>query len=282
MKKIALCISILFLLVTSFAQSSGKIVLNKGQKFIQETSSNVLITQEMMGQSMESKIDIKSANTIEVEDVNDTSYSLINTVTKMKMNMSAMGQDMSYDSDKKDNDSTIGKSMDKVLNNPKNVEISKVGRVINKEETKKKDTEGDGNMMTGMLDNLLNNSSAEGSTLAFQVIPSRAKVGDSWSDSVNNDNLKSNTTYTIKELKGNDATVTVKGSMQVNQKTEAQNMEVTSNSTGGFTGELIIDTKTGIVKRRNTALETTGTVEVMGQQIPMKTKVTSEIRVEGM
>ena len=282
MKKIALCVSALILLVTSFAQSSGKIVLNKGQKFIQETSGNVLITQEMMGQSMESKIDIKSANTIEVADVKDTSYSLITTVTKMKMNMSAMGQDMSYDSDKKDNDSTIGKSMEKILNNPKNVEISKTGKVINKEESEKKDTEADANMMTGMIDNLLNNSSGEASTLMFQVIPEKAKVGYSWGDSVNNDELKSNTTYTIKELKGNDATVTVKGSMQVSKKAQAQNMEFTSNSTGGFTGELVIDTKTGVVKQRNTTLETTGSVEAMGQQIPMKTKVTSEITIESM
>jgi len=193
-----------------------------------------------------------------------------------------MGQDMSYDSDKKDNDSTIGKSMEKILNNPKNVEISKTGKVINKEESEKKDTEADANMMTGMIDNLLNNSSGEASTLTFQVIPEKAKVGYSWSDSVNNDELKSNTTYTIKELKGNDATVTVKGSMQVSKKAQAQNMEFTSNSTGGFTGELVIDTKTGVVKQRNTTLETTGSVEAMGQQIPMKTKVTSEITVESM
>src|SRR5688572_9706634 len=142
MKKLALSIPLLFFVFAiSFAQSSGKIVLIKGQKFLQETVGNVLISQEIMGQSMESKIDMKSTNTIEVKDVKDTSYSLINTITKMKMDMSAMGQNMSYDSDKKDNDSAISKSMGKVLNNPKTVDINKMGKVINKTEDEKKEAD---------------------------------------------------------------------------------------------------------------------------------------------
>ncbi|MEP6596787.1 MAG: DUF6263 family protein, partial [Ginsengibacter sp.] len=93
---------------------------------------------------------------------------------------------------------------------------------------------------------------------------------------------KLNTIYTIKELKGNDAIISIKGTVQVSQKTEAQGMEFASNSTGGFTGELITDIKTGIVKQRNTTVETTGTVDVMGQQIPMTTKATTEITVKSM
>ncbi|MEP6597549.1 MAG: DUF6263 family protein, partial [Ginsengibacter sp.] len=206
MKKITLCIfALLFVAGISLAQSPGKIVLNKGQKFMQETSGNVIINQEAMGQSMESKIDINSTNTIEVKDVKDTSYSLTNTIVKMKMNMSAMGQDMSYDSDKKDNDSTISKSMDKILNKPKDVDINNTGKVINKLTAEKKETDPNADMMTGMLESVLGNSSDDASALAFQVIPLNAKVGYSWSDSAVKEGSKLNTIYTIKELKGNDA-----------------------------------------------------------------------------
>jgi len=91
-----------------------------------------------------------------------------------------------------------------------------------------------------------------------------------------------NTTYTVKELKGNDVTVSVKGTVQVNQDTEVQNMKFTTHSTGAFTGELIVDRKTGVVKQRNNTVETTGTIDIMGQQIPITTKVTTETTVKSM
>lgn len=269
MKKNSICISVLlFLTITSFAQNTAKIVLNKGQKFIQETNGDVVISQEVMGQPVESKIEIKSATTIEVKNVNDTGYSLTYTVTKMKMNMSAMGQNMAYDSDKQDNDSTISKSMDKMLNNPQNFEIDKMGKVVSKTEDENKELTGN-DMMAG-LQNIL------GVSDAFQAIPLKAKTGYNWIDSVNKEGTRSNMAYTIKDLKGNDATVSVKGTVQMSQKAEAQNMEFTNNSTGTLNGELIIDMKTGIIKQRNTTVETTGTMDIMGQQIPMATKIISE------
>jgi len=275
MKKIALCLPVLlFVSVISFAQKTGKLALSKGQKFLQEINGNVLITQSVMGQSIESKIDMASVNTIEVKDIKDTGYSLTYTITKLKMNMSAMGQDMNYDSDKKDNDSTMGKGMSKLLNNPKKVDIDLMGKVTNAAKDTN-DTNTDGDMMSG-LQSMLGNPDA------FLIIPSKVKVGYSWSDSVNKDDTKSNTIYTIKELKGNDATVSVKGTMQVSQKAQAQNMEFTTNSNGSFSGDLIVDTKTSVVKQRNSIVETTGTVDIMGQQIPMTTKVTSESIVKSM
>jgi len=274
MKKISFCISALLLVaVSTIAQGSGKIILNKGQKFIQETSGNVVITQEVMGQAMESKIDMKSTNTIEVIDVKDTSYSLSNTITKMKMNMSAMGQDMNYDSEKEDNDSSISRGMSKVLNNPRKVDISKTGKPIN--STENNVTDSGANAMAG-LQYLMGNSDA------FQTIPSKASAGYSWQDSVSKDDTKLNTTYTVKELKGNDVTVSVKGTVQVNQDTEVHDMKFTTHSTGAFTGELIVDRKTGVVKQRNNTVETTGTIDIMGQQIPITTKVATETTVKSM
>jgi hypothetical protein len=185
----------------------------------------------------------------------------------MKMNMSAMGQDMSYDSDREDNDSMMSNSMGKMINNPQSFEISPMGKLISKSDTTSELTNND--MMSG-LQNVLGNSDA------FLAMPLKAKIGYSWVDSVDKDGSRSNMTYTIKELRGNDATVSVKGAMQMSQKAEAQNVEFTNNSTGTISGELVIDAKTGIIKQRNTAIETTGTVEVMGQQIPMTTKTTSQ------
>jgi hypothetical protein len=54
-----------------------------------------------------------------------------------------------------------------------------------------------------------------------------------------------------------------------------QGMEVTSTSTGVVNGDETVDVNTGIVKQKNTVLETKGTVHVMEQDIPVTTKITS-------
>ena len=46
------------------------------------------------------------------------------------------------------------------------------------------------------------------------------------------------------------------------------------------TGKIILDKKTGLLKQKTSNLEGAGTVEVMGQSIPMKTKATGSVTVK--
>src|SRR5438046_81300 len=84
----------------SFAQQG--INLMKGQKFAVDNKVNAVTTQKLMGQSMESNAEITTKYSIEVKDVKDSNYNLTNTFTKMKAKMSAMGNDLNFDSDKKE------------------------------------------------------------------------------------------------------------------------------------------------------------------------------------
>ena len=82
MKKITtLLFSFLLFTISGFTQNSGSIILNKGQKFLIENRFTALSTQEMMGQSMESKADVFTSNNIEVKDIKDNTYHLTNTFT---------------------------------------------------------------------------------------------------------------------------------------------------------------------------------------------------------
>jgi hypothetical protein len=286
MNKLSLSVqALLFFSMTAFSQSAGKIVLHKGQKFVEETSSNILVSQEAMGQSMKFSTDITATNMIEVKAVEDTGYSLTNTVTKMKLNASVMGQNLNYDSERSDNDSTIARSMDKILNKPKDVKINTMGKLSDDvKDSVLPDKISEENMMAGMLQGMIGNMDGKslGLTMAFQTIPSKVSVGYNWNDSVITNEGKSNLTYTIKELKGNDAVVSVKGTTQDSRKAEIQGMEFTNNSTGIINEELTVDIKSGIVKQRNSTIENTGTIDVMGQQIPMTTKVNSVITVKSL
>ena len=276
MKKISILLSLFSITAIAYTQSSGKINLVKGQRFVVESTSNATITQEAMGQSIDVKIDLTYTNAIEVKDIKDNGYVLTNTIIKLKMNTNTMGQETNYDSEKKEDQNTdIGQKVNKMLNVPKIVEIDKAGKVINSVKTDKTDTAGD--IMANIMQNLFGaDNGSEGLNLAFHMIPSRAVTGFSWSDSVNTEGNISHTYYTIKELKGNEALIDIKGDVQISKKTQAEGMDINSSSTGTVTGDESINISTGIIRQKNTTIETKGNVELMGQQMPITTRSVSK------
>jgi hypothetical protein len=57
-------------------------------------------------------------------------------------------------------------------------------------------------------------------------------------------------------------------------------MEVVAKSSGKTKGNEIVDLSSGIVKEIKTTVESAGTVQVMGQEVPMTTKVTTSSTVK--
>jgi len=290
MKKITtLLFILLFFAITGFTQNSGSVILNKGQKFLIENKFTALSTQEMMGQSMESKADVFTSNNIEVKDIKDNNYHLTSTFTKVTAVMNAMGQDINFDSDnKEDMNGEMGNSMKEIINQPKNVLVDKSGKITySKKDTTKPDTttkESGGGMMSMMMEQLFGNPEESGFGLseAFMIVPANATQGFSWSDSSSKTGIKKSTTYTIKEIKGSEAIVGISGNLNADTKTEMQGMEISSKSSGKITGEEIVDLKTGLIKLRTTTLESSGSMEAMGQEIPMTTRLTSVSTVKNL
>ena len=232
MKKIKLIIFFAALLSTAFAQTTGNINLSKGQKFSVDNKITAVTTQTLMGQSMESNAEITSKYSIEVKDIKDNNYNLTNTFTKMKAKMSAMGNDLNFDSDKKeDMAGEYAASFKDIINNPKSVVINRSGKVLN-----------------------INN----------------------WKDSSNKEGIQKSTMYTVKEIKGTEAVISITGILNTNIKSQMQGIDVANKSKGSLTGEEIVDITTGVIKQKTTTLESQGTISVVSQglDIPMTTKVT--------
>jgi len=267
-----------FLIASSFAQSSsGKLSLSKGQKFQVNNDIKSVVSQEMAGQSIEITIDANMIHQLEVKDKKDKSYVISSTLTKLTTNGNAMGQTISFDSDKKEDlETETGKAMKGQLNVPNDVELSDEAKVIN--AAKKEETPANGGQLMDMINNVTGGgaSGGNGANAAFEVMPAGKKVGDSWSDSTITDEIKTYRTYTIKDVKGNDATVSITGNQVTKKKVEQQGMEINVNMDGKISGEGIVDISTGILKERTTLMEGTGTAEMMGQSIPVTTKITTK------
>ena len=283
MKKIALFTAILVVSAGTFAQNNGTLHLVTGQKYVVENKVTTKSTSEMQGQSMETNADIATTYAIEVKDLVDNNYNMTNSISVIKMNMSSMGQDMNFDSDKKeDMDGDIGSKFKNLINQPKPVVMDKSGNIIVSKviDTTKAD---DPDAQTAMLMKQMGGDPAElgyGAKMAFMTIPSNAKTGTSWKDSTSADGVTRVTNYTIKDLKGNTATISVSGTENRDTKMEMNSMEINKKTTGKFTGEETVDVTTGIIVQNNLTADASGTIYVMGQEIPTKVTATSVTTVK--
>jgi hypothetical protein len=273
---------VLALLITISSKAQNKLALNKGQKLQITQQVKSKISMEMMGNSMEILSDVNMLQDVEVKEKSDSGYAVATTITKMKMATSAMGQDMNYDSEKKeDQDTEIGKVMQKKVNAVTESQINEGGTTTSVKKAAIADEEEGGDNPMGMMQSMAGANKDEGGAAeAFMVMPSGKNVGDSWSDSTNSDGIKVNKTYTVKEVKGNESTITLKGTQSISKTIQNQGMEVNVAMETKLSGEITIDTVTGIVKQKTITVEGTGTSEVMGQSIPITTTSTTTTSVK--
>ena len=169
-----------YLFGSSAFSQTGTLVLNKGQKFNISSQIEANSSQEVMGQTMDSKVLITTASTIEVKDVRDNNYDLINNLARMQMNLSmsgAMAQDVSFDSDKKeDMNSEQGASLKNIINHPNDLTIDNTGKIISGKMDAKKNQDPATNMTASIMSRVLGDpgDGSFGVNLVFQAIPKTA------------------------------------------------------------------------------------------------------------
>ncbi len=263
---------------TTVAAQGKKAALNKlslkaGQKFQTDNTVKTVTNMEMMGQQMEIKADVTVSRQLDIKNKKDNMYNVASTITKMATTADMMGQSMSYDSEKKeDTASEMGKALKDKINVPMDLEMNDEGKItpLKKEEKKTDDAGGIAAMMNSM------GAGADETVLTddvFHVVPGKIKTGDTWSDSIIAEGIKTYRDYSVKSVQGNEVTITISGKQLMDKKMENQGMEMTLVMESKLTGEMLVDSKSGVVKQRTLTSDGTGNMEMMGQQVPMTTKV---------
>ena len=280
MKKISvLVVAAMCSSMALLAQSNASLNLKKGQKYVVENKISTKSSTEMQGQQMEADVDATTSYNIEVKDEVANNYNLTNTITNLKMNMTQMGQQMTFDSDKKDDlNGPIGSSLKDFINQPKAVVIDKSGKVIQEKKEQKADDAS--SMMAKQLGNF--EATGFGADMAFEALPQNVKVGSTWTNKTDADGISKTTNYTVKAINGKLATIGLEGTLATDTKMEMQGMEITTKTTGTFAGEEIVDITTGVVQSNNSTTDAKGIVGVMGQELPTSSKVTSATTVKMM
>lgn len=282
MKKFLLVALVLNVIMVSGQTVTRKVGLVKGQQLEQQSHIQVNMTQEAMGQSIEIKMDGDITNLVDVKDAAANSFEVANTLKKILMNMNAMGQDMKFDSDKKeDMDGQMGQAFKGKIGVPREFTVNNEG-VITAIKNKGEKTEDPGGMMGGMMSGAMG-SGEEKEGAAFSSlanIPSKGvKVGESWSDSTSDDNGKTFTTYTLKEVNGGNGLVTLSANTAISRQMEQQGMAMQMEMTATTIGEYTFDVATGIIKTRKATTKSSGTIEVAGQSMPVNIETTVQSTV---
>lgn len=276
MKKTPLLIAAAFCFsTTAFTQSGATLHLQKGQKFQVENKIETTSSTTVQGQAMDSKADITSTYNIEVKDKVNDNYNLSNTISHILMNMEMMGQSINFDSDKQeDMDGMIGEGLKDYINKPQDVKMDNSGKII----SDPKDT----SKASAIAKQLNFAQSGYGTQMAFLAIPKNAKVGTSWTSKTDAGGIESTNNYTIKEINGDVATVSVAGTVATNMTMQQNGMDVVTKTSGKMAGEEKVNMKTGVIQSSTTTGDASGTVTAMGQDFPSSTKVTSTTTIKAL
>ncbi len=288
MKKIFISALALIFTLSLAAQSyTPAVKLDAGKKYSIITSTKGNMTQEAMGQTMEIPLESTTNATLTIKAATDKGFESGYITDRIQFGMNAMGQEINYDSDKKeDKDGPMGKTMNKLVGAETTFTVDGSGN-INKESIVKPKEEVKVNEEPDMMSNMMSNMGMGNMATcpAFNLFVSNKeiKISDSFIDSSSTTDkdgkTKSTTTYTLKEVKDGKATFSINGEIGVDKKMEMQGMEMTSVTNSKSRGDMIVDIATGLLISKTVVIETTGNVEVQGMSIPITGKTTSSIIV---
>lgn len=275
MKKIYISLFALLTSAVVFAQTGSKIKMVNGQKIIVESTADI---QASLTMGMELTSNSTTVNTLEVKNTTPTDYIISNTLTRLKIASNMMGQASNYDSENKTgNDEQMARIFDDKINKPVDVTLDNTtGAAVAEKKKVKKDTDEEANPIADMMKIFSDNASDDALVAsAFVLIPKGRSVGDSWTDTSSTRDMKTISTYTLKSVTGNEAVIQSNIILNATNKLDFQGMEFNIKTETKTTGEIKADILTGLVKTKTSVANVTGTIPMMGQEMPISAKVTS-------
>ncbi|MFN2438634.1 MAG: DUF6263 family protein, partial [Chitinophagaceae bacterium] len=248
---------------------------------------NAVISMEMMGQAMESKIDATITRLFDVEDASNNGATIEHKVKRIQMNFEAPMQGaQTFDSDsEKDMKSDGGKAMEKALKNKYSMTVDACGKITAVKADDNNPNKAPQKEDVDMMSNALAQFAAgfdlpkTGDTSEFMILPAKELAkGESWTDSSKN----GKTVYTLADVTDVDIIVNYTEEASTSRTQEAMGQEILMTSKDKTTGKIILDRKTGLLKEKTATTNSEGNMEMAGQTMPMNTKTTKTVTVKAI
>lgn len=189
----------------------------------------------------------------------------------MRMEVKSMGKTIKMSSEDQETESQAFRDM---VNKPFSMTVSPQGKVVSIDGWESIDKNG-----AMKADDL--KQSMETSLNIFPDKP--VKVGDSWkkeaSMTMQMFKLNMSSTYTLTEVKGNTATISMDSDIKMAQDNQAASNGMNMDLKGTQKGKIDVELNTGMTLSGTITQEIKGEMQVQGQKMPMSIK--SDIKISG-
>ena len=286
MKKICLVFVLLAATIVSPAQKiAGRLLFQQGQVIEVTLEVKTTVSQEAGGSAIDFIANGNAKHAFKVTNATDNNSTLHHDVKKITFNFDGMGQKRSFDSDNpKDLDGFFGKPVKEILSKSYDMIIDPAGKALlikpEKIELAKQDDR------LGIVFNLLRDVTnvvyppKKNESSFFKVLPEKETgLNDSWSESGADSNGVFKTIYTLSAITDSTAVVDFKGNSSFVTKGEVMGMQTMTTMNNAYSGTVIIDKATGIVREKTINTLSNGSTEAMGGTMPVTSKTTMVIKV---
>jgi hypothetical protein len=242
-------------------------IVSFAQKINIVQASKITSSVSMMGQSMDIPVDGEIFVAIDIKSNANNKANITYKITRVKTATSVMGQDMKVDTDDKAslNGNPAADELTKSLNKPNNITIEN-GKIDGK----------DAAISTGT-------NPTEISFLSTLIAPAELenkKEGDKWTSEITGDiGNKSVTIYTITKLTSDEIEVTSNATVSKNGKQSTPMGDANQKMSGTISTVTLYNSKTNLMKGQAVSMNLSGTVEMMGQELPVTLKGTTTTTV---
>ena len=263
---------------------SGRLSFDQAQTIGITISVKSTFSQEAMGQAIDFLVDARGYHTYKVTNSTDDNTTLHHEMKRVSFNFEGGGQKRSFDSEnKKDIDGMFGTPIKEMLAKTYDMVIDRTGKTLLVQPENIQLSKADDRLVivTNMLKDITSivYPPKKNEASFFMVLPGKeVGIGDAWSESGEDAGGKYNTTYTLSAITDTTVIVALKGSSTTITKAEVMGTETSTKMNNSYTGNIILDRSTAIMKEKTIAINSTGTTEMMGGSIPVTSKTTITVR----
>ncbi len=296
LKTTTLLIVVISLLATSTVQAKTKKLLRfnlkKGSVYEMVIDMDNIVDQEMMGQQIKLNLQMKMVMLVTINDLlPNNNYLISYNYKSIKMEMDAMGNLMSYDSDDPNESNPALSNLKKLTNIDLMLEITPKGKVTNVKGFENfSSTFSDNPQMKEVLKMFSDEESFKSSFMqTFNYFPEeKVSVGDTWENSLKMEtlmNMDIKMQFKLTDIKKKRVFLNVDSDVDAESKIEQNGMNIDMDVAGSQGGNMTINSKDGMLISSNVEQELNLLMKMKNPQsdenmeIPMKINSTVKVNV---
>jgi Family of unknown function (DUF6263) len=259
---------------------SGNLQFKEGKTYIITTDLANTIAQQTSGQPVDFSATGKAIHSYKVINTTPNSSVLQHKVKGISFVFEGMGKKRAFDTDnEKDMENNPGPLFKEILEKSFSLIIDPSGKTLNASPEKIELTKQDESMVIimSMLRELTGvvYPPKKGDASFFRVLPAyEIGIGDTWTDSLINENEKTITTNTLSAITDSTIVVSFKTISTSKLKIQMMGMDATSAMNSTADGTIILDRLTGIIREKTSTIDANGTTQTTIGTMPTTGKIT--------